>query len=541
MLIWTSLLAPLAAAVAIAFAPKYAAKWIALVGTLASAAVTIVLALEFPDWISGKFWPSEPGPIWMEELGISLSVGYDSVSLLLALLTVFLMPLCILGSFSAINERVREYYGYFMLLHASMLLAFAAKDAILFYVGYEFTLVPMLLLIAIWGGAERRPAAIKFFLYTFFASLFMLAAILYVAWERRVEFGAWSFDIDLLISFSSSRLPQSIQFWVFAALIAGFAVKIPLFPVHTWLPLAHDQAPTAGSVILAGTLLKLGTYGAYRLAIPLVPAGGVELINVCAVLCIIAILYAALICWVQHDAKKLVAYSSVSHLGVCMLGLFALNPIGAEGAVFMMISHGLSTGAIFLCIGMVYERYHTKDMDLLGGLSRRMPVWSFFMVFFTLASLGLPGLNGFVGEFLCLMGTFIAEHDAPTGYMGVLGPGYAVVAALGLIFAAMYLLIMLGKLVWGPLREPPHGHGGHSDGRSALPTDLNLREIITLAPIAIVCLWMGLQPKPILEAVSPSVERVLADYPALVERMYADHSQPVVVAPAVVAPAETQP
>jgi NADH-quinone oxidoreductase subunit M len=306
---------------------------------------------------------------------------------------------------------------------------------------------------------------------------------------------------------------------VFILLMAGFAVKVPFFPVHTWLPLAHDQAPTAGSVILAGTLLKLGTYGVYRIALPSAPVGGVELDQFIAVLCIIGIVNTALICWVQHDAKKLIAYSSVSHLGFCMLGLFALNSLGATGSVMYMINHGLSTGALFLCIGMIYERYHTKDMDQLGGLFKKMPVWSFFMVFFTLASLGLPGLNGFIGEFLCLMGCFTAEPGAASGYPGLLGPWWAVVAGLGLILAAMYLLIMVGKLVWGPLREPhDHSHGhGHGHGEGTLPTDLNAREIGILVPLAVVCLAIGFYPKPMLEAISPSADKVLAQYPKLVE------------------------
>ncbi len=515
--LWMSLLAPLLSAVAIAVAPRRWSWWLALTGTLISFAASVLLAMDFPEWGSGEYWPRQSAPEWIAEFGIRLHVGFDSVSLLLFLLTTFLMPLCIMGSASAVTERIKEYYAYFMVLETAMLLAFCARDAILFYIGYEFTLAPMLLLIAIWGGPERRPAAIKFFLYTFFGSLFMLIAILYVAWELRASSGAWNFDLDALTGFASTRLSPTTQYWVFAALIAGFAVKIPLFPVHTWLPLAHDQAPTAGSVILAGTLLKLGTYGVYRVAIPMAPIGGVELMQVCAVLCIIAIIYASLICWVQHDAKKLIAYSSVAHLGLGMLGLFALNPVGGEGAVFAMVNHGLSTGALFLCIGMIYERYHTKDMDELGGLASRMPIWATFMVLFTLASLGLPGLNGFVGEFLCLMGAYISEHDAATGYPGVLGPWYAVVAALGMIIAAMYMLVLLGRLVWGPLREPRHAPG---DGATTLSTDLNAREILTLAPLAVACLWLGFQPRPMLDAISPCVERMLAPYPAQVERLH---------------------
>jgi NADH-quinone oxidoreductase subunit M len=295
--------------------------------------------------------------------------------------------------------------------------------------------------------------------------------------------------------------------------------------VHTWLPLAHDQAPTGGSVILAGSMLKLGSSGVYRFAMPMAPAGGVELMVLMGILCLVAIVYASLICWVQQDAKKLVAYSSVAHLGLSMLGLFSLNPLGAEGSVFYWVNHGLSTGALFLCIGMFYERYHTKDMERLGGLARAMPVWACFMVFFVMASAGLPGLNGFVGEILCIGGTFIAEHDAQSGYPGVLGPSFAVVAGTGMILAAMYLLILLGKIVWGPLREPHDTHDeatGHPvESHTKLPRDLNGREIGILVPLAVACLALGLYPKPMLEAIAPCVEKTLAAYPAQVERLRA--------------------
>ncbi len=526
--IWLAILVPIAAALGLAVSPaRHARSW-ALAGTLASLAILTDIAWQFPAWKTGTYFPSTDAVPWIAGAGIGLSVGFDTVGLLMALLTALLMPLCILSSYSSITERVREYYGWFLVLGSSIILAFAARDAILFYIGYEFTLVPMTIIIAVYGGTERRIAAIKMFLYTFLGSMFMLAALLYVGWEHRLATGAWNFDIDALIA-TSVRLPSSTQYWLFAALMIGFAVKVPLFPLHTWLPLAHDQAPTAGSVILAASMLKLGTYGNYRFALPMAPAGGVELMSVVAILSIIAILYASLICWVQTDAKKLIAYSSVAHLGLCMLGLFSLNPVGVEGAVFYMVNHGVSTGALFLCIGMFYERYHTKDTEVLGGLARRMPVWACFMVFFTLASIGLPGLNGFIGEFLCLGGTFIAEHDGQSGYPGVLGPWYAVVAGLGLILAAMYLLILLGKIVWGPLREPHDEHAahaahaehaghGHHATASALGADLNLREIVTLAPLAIACLWIGFQPKPMLDAIAPCAERMLAHYPANVER-----------------------
>ncbi len=524
-MIWISILFPIATALVVAIGPAKSARWTALAGTMVSLAALTMFAWNFPAWHNAEHFPNTVGASWIPNAGITFAVGFDTVSLLLALLSAFLMPLCIVGSFSAITERTKEYYGWFLVLGASIILAFAARDAILFYIGYEFTLVPMTLIIAVYGGTERRIAATKMFLYTFLGSMFMLAAILYVGWEHRLAAGVWDFDIDTLTK-TAIRLPSSNQYWLFAAFIVGFAVKVPLFPLHTWLPLAHDQAPTAGSVILASAMLKLGTYGNYRFALPMAPAGGADLMSFVAILAIIAIIYASLICWVQTDAKKLIAYSSVAHLGLCMLGLFALNPVGAEGAVFYMVNHGLSTGALFLCIGMFYERYHTKDTDLVGGLAKRMPVWASFMVLFTLASIGLPGLNGFIGEFLCLGGTFIAEHDGKTGSPGVLGPWYAIVAGLGLIFAAMYLLILLGKLVWGPLREPhgesAHAGVGHANSSTRLPRDLSFREIAILTPLAIACIWLGFQPKPMLDAIAPCAEKMLANYPKEVERYMAE-------------------
>jgi len=510
------LLLPVLGTVAIAAAPERSSKWIAFGTSSLVFLLSVIWAFQFPEWHTGRFWPEEAGAGVISRFGITLELGVDSVSLMLVLLTTFLTPLAILGSFSGITSREREFYGWFLILLAAMQLAFMSRDAILFYVGYEFTLAPMFFLISIWGGPERRAAGIKFFLFTFLGSVITLAAIAYVAVKAYGATGVWSFRISDLVNFCNNAefgLDASQQFWVFAALMAGFAVKTPFFPVHTWLPLAHDQAPTAGSVILAGTLLKLGTYGAYRIAIPMAPDGGVALANFFAILCVMAIINMALVCWVQRDVKKLIAYSSVSHMGFAMLGLFSFNPIGVEGSVMYMVNHGLSTGALFLCIGMIYERYHTKDMEEIGGLAKRMPVWAVFMVFFTLSSVGLPGLNGFVGEFLCLFGAYTAAHDAATGYPGVLGPWYALIAAVGLIIGAMYLLIMLGKVVWGPLREP-HAHG-HEPVR-----DVNFREIAILTPLAVVCLWIGLQPSPMLKAIMPSAKIVIAGYPAAVERHF---------------------
>ena len=511
---------PLITAVAIVAAPSRLAKMIALSGSTLTFLLSVFAAFRFTGWEDPQPRMTYTFPEWLsiEQLGILRQLQVDSVSLLLVLLTTLIVPLCVWGSFTAITTRVKEYYGWMMVLLSAMLGVFMARDLIFFYVCFELTLLPMYFLIAIYGGANRSKAAIKFFLFTFTGSIITLAGLVYVAWQfAESNPGPWTFDIFKLTEFATDPDPGGLnateQAWILLALLCGFAVKIPLFPVHTWLPLAHTEAPTAGSVILAAVLLKLGTYGMYRFVLPMVPGAVVEYAPLIAVLCIIGILYAALICWVQTDIKKLVAYSSVSHLGFCILGLVALNPMGVQGSVLYMLNHGLSTGALFFLIGMIYERYHTRDMNRMSGLARRMPVWAFFMVFFVLSSVGLPGLNGFVSEFFCLIGTFTATPDAETGYPGVLGPWYAAVAGIGMIFAAMYLLIMVGKVVFGPLKEPPADDDHHD---SKLPVDLSFREIAVLTPLAILCLYIGLRPAPLTDAIQASIDNVLTLYPETV-------------------------
>jgi len=528
-LIWLPILGGLAV-LALGDRRASMARWVAL----ATAVLTLILSIPLYtgfDTTTADFQFVEQLP-WIPAFNATYHLGVDGISLPLVLLTTFVTVPVIVAGWSVITERPAQYFAAFLIMEGLMVGVFSALDALLFYFFWEAMLIPMFLIIGIWGGPRRVYATIKFFLYTFLGSILTLSGVIYIAAAyAKGNGGQWSFDLAALAGFASTQLSNTEQYWVFILLMVGFAVKVPFFPVHTWLPLAHDQAPTAGSVILAGTLLKLGTYGVYRIALPSAPVGGVELNQFLAVLCIIGIVHAALICWVQHDVKKLIAYSSVSHLGFCMLGMFSLNSIGTTGSFMYMINHGLSTGAIFLCIGMIYERYHTKDMDQLGGLFRRMPVWSFFMIFFTMASLGLPGLNGFVGELLCLMGAFTAEPGSTSGYPGLLGPWYATVAALGLIAGAMYLLIMLGKLVWGPLREPSahgshghdHGHAqahgqAHASGEAALPRDLSLREVSILVPLAVACLVIGLYPKPMLEPIAKDVERSLSPYGALVRQ-----------------------
>lgn len=523
-------LLPLVFAGLVLFSPERSAKRVALVGTLVPLALFLFIASGF-DFGRGETDQLAWSIAWFRPLGLTFTFAADTISMLLIGLTVLLGPVCVLASWTAIGERRKTYYGWLLILQAAMTGVFCARDAVLFYIFFEFTLVPMYVLISLYGSTNRKAAATKFFLYTFTGSLFTLAGLVWVAWKA-VESGrsaGWTFDFATLAA-TAQALPLHQQGIVFVALLAGFAVKVPLFPFHTWLPLAHTEAPTAGSVVLAGVLLKLGTYGMYKIAVTFCPGAAYQYAPVLGVLAVIGILYGGLICWVQTDVKKLVAYSSVSHLGFCVLGLFALNSVGLTGSVLYMINHGLSTGAMFLMIGFMYERYHTRSLKELGGLGAKMPVWSTFMVFFVMASVGLPGLNGFVGEFMCLMGAFqaggvrwLASGTGGAGMLqpgatwGTLGPWFAAVAGIGMIITAIYLLYMTGAIVFGPLKEPAshaesHGHsGGHADHETAhLPTDLSAREIGVLVPIAVLCVLLGMYPTPLLRALEKPVGQVTA-------------------------------
>lgn len=531
---------PLLFAVLIMCSSEKRSYTISLTGTLVALAATL-FGLQTFNWGASGSFDYERTIEWIPSIGLNLSVGADSVSMMLIALTALLGPICVAASKTAITERKKTYYAWLLVLQAAMTGVFASRDIIFFYICFEFTLIPMYILISIWGSTNRRKAAIKFFLYTFTGSVVALAGLIYIAWMHSRLTGAWSFEIQALEQ-TARTLSPTTQGWLLFALLAGFAVKVPLFPVHTWLPLAHTEAPTAGSVILAGVLLKLGTYGVFRFVLPFVPVAVAEYAPLLAMFCIIGILYGGLICWVQTDVKKLVAYSSVAHLGFCMLGMFALNRAGLQGSILYMINHGLSTGALFLLIGMVYERYHTRSLRELGGLASRMPVWATFMVFFTMASVGLPGLNGFVSEFLCLLGAFQASdawgsglwnssggfgHPSVQGATsGNLGPWYAAVAGTGMIVAAMYLLYMLGKIVWGPL-VLPEGHGDHENaghhehgahptghapehaGHSTLPIDLSRREIGILLPLAVLCIALGVYPKPVMDALNGPIAQTV--------------------------------
>jgi len=513
------ILLPLLFAAAVLFRPPAAAKWWALGGTGVCLAIGAMLVGRF--FSAGTDGFQAQGSLeWLPALGLSLSVGVDSIAVLLIALSLLLGPICVGASWTAIPEhRARLFYGWLLVLQGAMVGVFAARDLLLFYTCFEFTLLPMFVLINEFGSTNRHRAATKFFLYTFTGSLVALAGLVYTAWAvatRGVGVEGFSLDIAVLTEHASRVLTSGEQGLVLLAMLCGFAVKVPLFPLHTWLPLAHTEAPTAGSVILAGVLLKLGTYAMYRFVLPFTPLAVYENAPAIAVLAIIGIVYAGLICWVQSDIKKLVAYSSVSHLGFCVLGLFALNTAGITGSVLYMLNHGLSTGALFLLVGYMYERYHTRDMRQIGGLASKMPVWSTFMVFFVMSSVGLPGLNGFVSEFLCTMGAFTSHTPWTSGVdtqvgatWGPLGPWYGIVAGTGVIVAAIYLLYMVSQIVWGTLREPPHHDGDHHGPH--LPADLTAREVVTLLPIAALCVVFGLFPKQtLIDAVESPINQQIA-------------------------------
>jgi len=465
---------PLVAGVIALFVSASAARWIALAATL------VDLALGILAW--SAFDPAGPQWQFVEHIGLGGSIawalGIDGIALMLIMLSVFLMPICIGASWTAIERRVPEYMAAFLLMEALMIGVFAAQDLFLFYIFFEGGLIPMYLIIGIWGGAERIKASYKFFLYTLLGSVLMLIAMLYMVLE------AGTSSIPALMAYDFA---PNVQQWLWLAFFASFAVKMPMWPVHTWLPDAHVQAPTAGSVILAGVLLKMGGYGFIRFSLPMFPEGSAQFVPLVFILSGIAVVYTSLVALVQRDMKKLIAYSSVAHMAFVTFGLFAFNRQGIEGALIVMLSHGLVSGALFLCVGVIYDRLHTREIDRYGGLSNNMPGYALLFMLFTMASVGLPGTSGFVGEFLALVGTYKVSSWA------------AVVATTGIILGAAYMLWLYWRIAFGTSRNAD---------AAAMP-DLNAREWWLLAPIAACVLWMGVYPESFMAPMRADVGRLL--------------------------------
>ncbi|NWF89186.1 MAG: NADH-quinone oxidoreductase subunit M [Ignavibacteriaceae bacterium] len=490
-LITLLLLLPLAGGLLLLLLPKTKENLIRYLGLVISTLVFIIsLLIYFKfDLTSSEFQFIHQFK-WIEKLNISYFVGVDGISLLLVLLTTFLTPLTLLSSWTAIQKNVKEFTFFMLMLEVGMLGVFVSLDLFLFYIFWEAMLIPMYFIIGIWGGEQRIYASVKFFIYTMFGSLLMLVAIIWLAVYASNPLGYFTTNLLELYKVGPD-VPSAIQNWMFLAFAFSFAIKVPLFPLHTWLPDAHVQAPTAGSVILAGVLLKMGTYGLVRFCLPLFPQSAITFAPYISVLAIIGIIYGALVAMVQKDVKKLVAYSSVAHLGFVVLGIFAVTIESVQGAVIQMINHGLSTGALFLLVGVIYERTHTREISEYGGIAKIVPVFSFALMFASLSSVGLPGLNGFVGEFLILIGSF--KSAILNNWW------YTVFATSGVIFAAVYLLWMYQRVVFGEVTNPK------LNGIA----DINKREMIVLLPIFIFIVWIGIYPSTFLNVSKASAKKVV--------------------------------
>jgi NADH-quinone oxidoreductase subunit M len=470
----------------------------AAIRKFATAVAFVDFLLSVPLWFAfdrgGALFQFRESAAWIATIGVRYEFGIDGIALLLVLLTTLLGVLAFLSSWSAIQTREKEYYIFLLLLQTGMLGVFMAMDFFLFYVFWEVMLLPMYFLIGIWGGKRKLYAAIKFFLYTLAGSVLMLLGILALYFYNAGGLLGWK-GLGHAATFSivqfhqiGAQIPPDLQLWIFLAFFVGFAIKVPMFPFHTWLPDAHVEAPTAGSVILAGVLLKMGTYGFVRFSLPILPDATRRCLPWVAALAIVGILYGALVAMAQKDMKKLVAYSSISHLGFVMLGLFALNGAGLNGGILQMINHGLSTGALFLLVGVIYERRHTRMIAEYGGISAVMPVYATIFLIITMSSIGLPSLNGFIGEFTILVGAFNRTW------------WWALLAALGIVLGAAYMLWMFQRVFFGPLT--------HAENRDL--ADLNGRELAYLLPLVLLCFWIGLYPRPFFRVLEKPVDYVVA-------------------------------
>jgi NADH-quinone oxidoreductase subunit M len=455
---------------------------VALVTTLATFLISLLLWIRFDPTKAG--FQFEEKVAWVPALNIGYHAGIDGISLFFVLLSTLLTPICILASWESIKVRVKEYMIAFLVLETFMVGMFCALDLALFYIFFEGVLIPMFLIIGVWGGKRRVYAAFKFFLYTLLGSVLMLLAIIAVYWQVGTT--------DLPTAMEKLDLPFTWQCWLWLAFFASFAVKVPMWPVHTWLPDAHVEAPTAGSVILAGVLLKMGGYGFLRFSIPLFPEATQYFAPMVFGLSIVAVIYTSLVALVQEDMKKLIAYSSVAHMGFVTIGAFVMNMQGVQGSIFQMLSHGIVSAALFLCVGVVYDRMHTREIAAYGGLVHRMPRYAFTFLFFTLASVGLPGLSGFVGEFLVLLGAFKANTWV------------AFLAATSLILGAAYALWLYRKIVFGELTK---------DSLKGI-LDMNGREIAIFLPLVLLTIWMGVYPNSFLDPMAPAVDKLIGDYQA---------------------------
>ena len=470
---------PLLGALAILVVPKaQSARWIALGTTV------VVFALSLLIW--ANFDNSNPGFQLVEKLdwlggGISYHMGVDGISMLFVVLTAGLMPFCILASWESIETRVAEYMVAFLVLETMMIGVFCALDLVLFYVLFEGGLIPMFLIIGVWGGKRRVYASFKFFLNTFIGSVLMLLAIMSMYW--------YTGTTDIVALLENPNFPPHMQTWLWLAFFASFAVKMPMWPVHTWLPDAHVEAPTAGSVILAGILLKMGGYGFLRFSLPMFPSATEMFAPLVFSMSLIAIIYTSLVALAQEDMKKLIAYSSVAHMGFVTMGIFTVNHQGIEGGIFQMLSHGVVSGALFLCVGVVYDRIHTREIAAYGGLVNRMPLYAAFFMVFTLANVGMPGTSGFIGEFLTMLGAFL--HNS----------WLAIFSATGVILSAAYALFLYRRIIFGALVKP------------SLKTiqDLTPREIALLAPLVIITIGLGIYPKPVFDVTTPAVAKLIND------------------------------